>query len=38
MHLTDDELAQSLSEQLDGDVLTAAVYARVDTAGTDQRD
>lgn len=31
MHLTDDELAQSLSEQLDGDVLTAAVYARVDT-------
>lgn len=32
MHVTDDQLASRLSEQLDGERLTQAVYARVDTA------
>jgi hypothetical protein len=31
MHVTDEELAASLSEQLGGQPLTHAVYARVDT-------
>ena len=31
MHITDEELATSLSKQLDGEPLSQAVYARVDT-------
>lgn len=31
MHVTDEQLAASLSGQLDGERLTQAVYARVDT-------
>ncbi len=32
MHVTDKQLASRLTEQLDGERLTQAVYARVDTA------
>jgi hypothetical protein len=31
MHVTDEELATRLSGQLDGESLSHAVYARVDT-------
>ncbi len=31
MHVTDETLAASLSDQLEGETLTEAVYARVDT-------